>query len=304
MKLIYKFAMVAAAVAALTLVSCGDKNKGGKEEEEYAPLEKPVNTAVAAKVVLSESVTLTSGRKLKSLEFTETSRAIITEEIPSVAGIIAQGYAAPGDSQTKVTVKTYTFSAGTYHIPGFGDVKLKSASVTIVEEGKTEADAVEKAAEVTKTAETSGQPQVNNSLYRAWKIVETTIEANGPKVEVEMTFKHGDLDKIAAWLKDQGVKIPEEIKGYNVKTVQFTKAGSFIVEFTQAPTFSGDFSLVGEKFSYDLQVEGNSIINAHADGTVKVDDPKCYVKIVGEVKNGSEKWTTGLYLTLVDADAN
>lgn len=292
MKKSFKFLALAAAAAvcAVSLVSCnGDKKDDGPK---YAPLSKPANTDVATKVSFSGSgLTLPSGRSIKSIEFTETERAIITEEL----------IPRSSDAAANVIVTTYTFSGGEYTVKGFGKVKIASASakVTITEEKSSES--------VTGDAsvESSSQVGKDNNLFREWKIVEATVKADGPRVAVEMTFKHGDLYKIAQWLKDNDVDIDiEELKGYNVKGVQFTKAGSFYVYFEKADTFVGDFSLIGEKFHYDLQLQdGNSLLNGSADGSIKVDDPKCYVVVNGEVAGSKDKWTTEIKLTLVDVNA-
>lgn len=303
---LYKFAIVAAAVAALTLVSCGKNNDDDKKTDEPAPLTATIHEDVAAKVVVTDLVTLPlrPGKALKQIDFTETDRAVITEEIIDASAPALSRSSDAG--KITITITTYSYKDGKYSVSGFCDVTINDEAGKVTIEAKNSAGQTQEqevAAEVTTEGENTGGTQ-QKGLYRAWKIASIDVKATGPRVNIGLTFPNGDLKQIADWLKENKVEVPDEYTGYNIKTIQFTKAGSFIVEFTKADPFKGDFQIVGDAFEYKLAQEGNSLLNAEAHGTVKVQDPYCNVVINGQVKNGSETWTTKLAIKLIDADAN
>ena len=123
-----------------------------------------------------------------------------------------------------------------------------------------------------------------------------------PNGTIQRRWTNGNIDQIAAYVYEQlGSEVPEEIKGYNIETVQFTQAGTFIITFDKAEAFYGDFSLVGEQFEYDLQVEGNSIINGHANGSLKVENGKAIFDVEGKVEDGNSSYSSKITITLVEA---
>ncbi len=223
MKSIFKISMIAALCASLALISC---NKDDKDEKEVT-LETPENVENAKKVVFTEELVLPNDTEtaVSSIEFTETNRAIIVKK-----KLIAK---ADTEDGTEVVVTTYTFSGGVYNVVGFGTVTISGGNVTVKTTGTS--DSVTAPATVT-----SGTVSGNNDLFRAWKVANIGVKVTGQSndksktVNFSMDWAHGNLDEIAAYINENVVSIPEEIKGYNVKEIQFTKNGTFVITFSGA----------------------------------------------------------------------
>ena len=277
--------MIAALCASLALISCNKEPKDNKED--VVTLETPENVENAKKVVFTEELVLPNDTEtaVSSIEFTETNRAIIVKK-----KLIAK---ADTENGTEVVVTTYTFSGGVYNVVGFGTVTISGGNVTVKTTGTS--DSVTAPATVT-----SGTVSGNNDLFRAWKVANIAAKVDGPKVAIDMDWDHGNLDEIAAYIIRNGVDIPEEIKGYNVNEIQFTKNGTFVITFSGADAFYGSFNLSGQSFNYELEF-GNSIINAKANGSLKVENGKAILSVNGKIENGNDTYTSTITITLKDA---
>ena len=307
MKLVYKLSLIVAAAATLTLSSC-TKNDDKKEEKAIVPEYK----AAAQKVTFSDASTapVVEGKKLKSVEFTESGLAIIVKEAKAAAAPRVRG----GEGE-EVIITTYTIVDGVYVVEGFGKIEIKNATATVAttvtvtttnEAGQEEVQTA--AAEVEESQPEPAKEELD--VFCTWKVKRVIVSAKGGQLGkdgVGKTFNNGaNLDEIGEFLKSKGVNMPDEIKGYSVKDITLTKNGSFIIRFLAKDDFYGSFDFqIPEHakfidFAYDLNVEGNSIINAHAEGKITPDgESACIMLIKGNIKNGSDEYTTEVEFNLV-----
>lgn len=285
MKRFSRILLVAVALFSVTLVSCNKDNSKTEEPEFTAP----ANAANAKKVVVN-SVVPGSTRQVKELEFTEGGYAIITY-IKSKA-----------DTEEEVEVKTYTYSNGEYTIAGFGSVKIEGNNVTIT----TPEETITVTATVTDTA-TPQEGSIQFNLYRAWTLYDLKVSVSGGDLPAgigKLFTAPVTMEKIDKWLKEQNVKVPEDIviTNYDVKDVNFTKEGTILINFTKAEPFKGEFNLSGKNFSYVLNGVGNYIFNGQASGTVdffrenNVD--YCSWSVTGKIENGNKTYNSEIELTL------
>lgn len=299
MKLVYKLSLIVAAIATMTFVSC-NKDDDKKAEEVIVPEYK----AEAQKVTFNDATApIVDGKKLKSVEFTASGLAIVTTEAKAAAAPMVRS----GEDED-VKIYTYTIEGGVYVIKGFGKVEIKNATATVTT--TNEASGKEETQTAGVEVAQGEQPASDElDIFCTWKIKRVIISAKGGQLDqngVGKTFNSADLEVIGTFLKDNGVNLPDEIKGYSIKDITLTKNGSFIIRFLAKDSFYGDinFDIPAHAkvidFAYDLRVEGNSIINAHAEGKITPDgESACNMLIKGNIKNGKDEYTTELEFDLV-----
>ena len=303
MKTLYKAFLVFAALSAVTLVSCKkDVDPYADVEDDYvaAPVETPTYADAAVVVDLSEAstpVTTKKGDKIKSIEFTESGYAIIsTEEAVNIAPATKAS-----ESGGNVIVTTYTYSGGVYTVAGFGTVSITGATVTITSTGTgDDAPSGNFTGDATVTTPTGS----DSDFYSSWKIYSTNVVVDGNGVKVDHLFegsKASSLYEMAKYVNEKKNVIDEnELIDYTVESVTLTKNGTFLIKFSKAPSFSGDFKLSGTSFSYELTTEGNFAFNAKADGSIKIDKETnlCVLDINGKFNSSSDNYTTKVTLKL------
>ena len=288
MKLYSKILFVAAAMCAVTLVSC-NKEKGGETEE--AEFKAPEFVDAAKKIVVSDVVP-TAEKQVKEIEFTEGGYAIITY------------VKTKADTEEEVEVLPYTVQNSEYNIPGFGKVKIEGNNVTIT----TDAGATVTVTATVTDTETPQEGTTEFNLYRAWVLYDLKVSVSGGdlKTGVGKLFTYPvTMAKIDSWLKEQKVSVPDDvtITDYDVKDISFTKEGTILVNFSKADPFVGVFKLNGKNFHYDLKGGvSNYVFNGSADGSVdfyREDNVDyCAWTILGEIKNGNKTYKSEIDFTL------
>lgn len=317
MKTISKILVFVAAFGALTLVSCRKDDTPTKKVEE-AKFEAPALAQAAAKVEFNttdnqQQVVVSAPvdgkvKVVKNIEFTEAGYAIITKTTVEVKG---------DPAEEEVEVLPYTLEGDVYKVPGFGTVKVnkENKSVEIALEDST--GAVQEAITVTATdVETTTPPQEGTTefnLCRKWTVSRIVVSVKGGKLGESGAGAKLDapvtMANVEKQLKDAGVNVPTNLKlsDYDIVDINFTQAGTFLINFTKADPFSGSYNLNADRtFHYDLKGEGNYIFNGSADGKVdfeRVDNVDyCYFHVNGKIENGSDVYTSTVELTLVEKD--
>lgn len=147
------------------------------------------------------------------------------------------------------------------------------------------------------------------NLCMAFKVNRTVIEVTGGdlKKTVGNWWNGCDLDVIAKWLKDNGVKIKDDLSGYNILNISFTGNKTILFSFSNAEPFKGTYNLNGDKITYDLTASdgGNSFINAKGSGTVSWEMVQktacCVLKLNSTITNGSTTYKGTVEFDLVPA---
>lgn len=295
MKLFKLFTVV--ALASALLVSC-NKNEPNNKKQEPVPYETPAFAEVATKVTFTPATApeTKGGETIKSIEFTESGYAIILKE------------RTKADDGTNAIVTTYTYEAGIYKILGFGNVEIKGAKVTITQTTGTTGDDVPSGnyeGDATVTTGTGSSDM--KDYFCAWEIMTTNAKVDGPGIGFDKLFNTpavaSDLYEIAKYVNEKKKVIDaDEFKGYKVESISLTEAGSIIVKFANGVSYVGVIpeGLRSKNFTYELDIEGNFMFSAKANGTLDLDKETNILTFVvkGSFKYNSDTYNSEVTLTL------
>ncbi|MBR5925521.1 MAG: hypothetical protein IKZ60_08650 [Bacteroidales bacterium] len=289
MKIFKLFTVV--AIASALLVSC-NKNNTDKPKQEPVPYEAPAYADVAATVTFEDDAVVTKGGAVvKSIEFTEAGYAIIIKE------------AVKSDDGSNVVVTTYTFEQGVYKILGFGNVEIKSGKATITAVADND-NAPSTEGQVNATVTTGSTTGADKSYFCAWEIMTTNIKVDGPGIGFDKLFKDpavaSDLEAIANYVNEKKKVIDaDEFKGYKIESVSITQEGSILVKFANGVNYYGDFKLTSKTFTYELDIEGNFMFSAKANGKIDFNEETNILTLVvnGTFKYNSDTYTSAVTLT-------
>ena len=267
---------IAVATVLSALASC-TKDDGKKKNSSF---KDPEYTEVAKKFTFETS------DKLRTADFTESGYAIVIGSDDVLSKALG--------SNEKVLVSKYTFKDDVYTVADLGTFSVNGNKVSF-NFGTTSGELT---AKVTPGNTATGDLK---KLARAWKVKTTIVSVSGGTLAKPFGKKYNgcNLDEIVVDAKNYGVKVTNDIKGYNVKNVIFTQAGTVTFIFADAKPYTGDFNLSNGNFSYSLVTEGNDLINATGKGTAKFVDATCELKIDGSFVNGNDNYTTKLEFTLI-----
>lgn len=286
MKKIFIFAAIAALV--IPFVSCNNKiDYGGNGNQ--AKIEKAKYSDYAKKVTVKSGDAKDNG--IQEVEFTDGGRYIIT---------IANTKA---DENTEIKTGTYTYKDGVYTLDdgstfsfdtsGNFVFKRKSGetlSGTFVEQSKIAAG------------------DFIRDIAHTWKITKIDISINADGKNIGVVKEGSNFEQIGKELieqaKSMGATINvdvDKLKGYDVKTLTFTSSGTFVVEFTGAPTFKAVLSgISGYNFKYTLEAGvGNDILNAEAECKFEPQTPTT-AWLTANVKGDGFKGRVIFMLTVAD----
>lgn len=206
------------------------------------------------------------------------------------------------DDEWILVLAAYVYSEGVYDISGIGSVSADSeaGTVTIQLSDEQESTVISGA----KVNDEPAAPGAAELLCRSWKvrIIDFNIKGGDLKnVSGGRIFRHGNLDVIAkAAEEDYGFDFKgRKVEGYNIESVTFTPAGTFLVQFSEADAFVGEYILdeSTETFSYVLEQGGNDILKAEAEGTLSFGASTCVLSIAGTFTADGKEYTTKLGIT-------
>ena len=249
-------------VAALALPFSCNKNDGTDEGgSSEVKMPEPATKSEAAIVkfpVENAPEVLVKGNnvKVKTIEFTEASRFILTY-LPKET---------KADETETVLVGTYTVKDGVYTLSGIGSVKVSGNNVTI-----TPASGQAQTVTATVTA-TKTNTDIMSNAARTWKVNTIIVGLSGGNVSIEKKFNGCNLEEIGNYAKSNGVPISDEdmasLKGLSVSEIIVTGANTFVIRFANDVCYYGTCSISSSKsFSYKF-AEGNDLLNVSASGTI------------------------------------
>lgn len=277
MKLIYKAILAVSAVSLLALVSCDKEDKNVYGEDFVAPaIETPSFAGKTLKVVMSEGAEDPVVTKDKS---TDGNKSVVSVEFTD------SGYAIVGESPIKpkslvsgavYSLYPYTFSADKYVIKGFAEVAVNGNNVSF--SNCNTSVFLKEAYNVLATVSSISAPAGTDSkVFSSWKIHSVDLKVDGGDVKIDHLFdgkNASSLPAIAKYINGKKSNLVDEskVKGYVVNSITLSKDFTFVVDFTEADDYFGDFTLKGNNFSYVLSnTEGDFAFNAEAEGTLSVD---------------------------------
>lgn len=208
---------------------------------------------------------------------------IVTIELTE-SGLYVIGRATEEEGQTAYTAGTYRTDGSTYTLNGFGKLSFDNSrpgnvSLTVIgNDGSSQT----LPATLTKAKDT-------NMAYRAWVVEKTRVTTKSWST-VSAEFNGCNFKEIAAFLKANSHKVPDEVPDQSIRTISFTGTESVIFIYDDNTVDLGSFSLNGNVFSYgwtsnkwgpkSFTFESDKAIIEYLDG-------KCVLTINGKIRNSS-----------------
>ena len=264
-----KFMMIAALAAMIIpFASCGKRDVNNPSQGPKATIARAENAGNAKKVEISDEKT-----DIKSIEFTDGGRYIITMEVTKATEIV-------------YITGTYTVSGNTYTLDGFGTVTVSEDGSSVEINGSTgEGDTIAVTVSCTTTEAPADVDEFTRDICHAWRVdkVDISINMNGTSVGVIDDKDPSNIPALAEKLikqaKEQGFDLDmnlEPIKGMQIVYIDFSSQKTLTIKFKDHADYVGTISNVnGYDFHYDLEGNvGSSIINGSADCNFHPDTDK------------------------------
>ena len=275
--------------------------------------------AISALVCLSSCDKAEKGGDFKSLVPTSFAIDIVDNHFMDVIEVLGNRkmfIAAPASSGLSVKspsaipasdvciVADCTVNGETYNIDGLGTMVVKidgsTANITFTsKDGDVEV--------MTGTVSTIPSLSADElSLSRAWKVNNTVLSARGGEIPASVgvgkKFTGCNLEEIKEYLNANNANITEDLTGYVVKDLLFFPSGRFIIEFTGADPYVGEWDLKSSAFRYQfLFDDGDDIFNAVASGKVSFSGKKGLLEFNGSAKdNKGNAFSTNVSLVLLE----
>lgn len=183
-------------------------------------------------------------------------------------------------------ISSYEYSEGAWIIDGLGEIRIKDEGTVVFTDKDNELH------EVSATIVEPLTGTVADNLCRLWRIYSTTVDlkCNKPGVaDVRRYFYYPDssnLQTIASYIARNCGIDAGALKGAEVKTIEVTDGGSFVIDFVEdyrePPVFNADIRLEDDSFYYNLLTgHSNIIFDSNARVMVSFDgienSPKCRI---------------------------
>lgn len=245
------------ALVAVASVSCSEIAPSGNDTD--TPFDTPANWKEAVKMLVT-----TPNCPYMSLEMCESGLFIIR-------------------THEGVHTGNYRFKHPVYTCDGFGELEVVETTtrandpetvpsrITIRRSG---AEPITVTITVVKGSSTVDSAVLEN-LCRSWKPEKTIISVSGgdlpPALGVAHALNGCDLPAIQEYLAGNGLLVDADLTGYVVRDVTFTQAGTFLIRFTGAEPYEGDYALDANssfRYTFEGAQVGNPLINTQAEGNV------------------------------------
>lgn len=298
---LFKYLAIA-AFASIIAVACGKDDKGGAKLSES----KYYQESITIPILSPENF-----NGIEQLDFFADGTGLARKQKNFVAptGLTPRKKMA----EYEYVVFTYTVNGDVYTIIGLFETGKKCTLQYDEQAGTLTIVTTENGEEKTIVVENVGQPAPNLQfddivkLCRKWKVKSIDIHVSGGDLSGTISggqiFKHGDLYKIAQAIKAKGVNFnAEELNGYEITSVDFSKAGTILVQFKNKAPYAGSYNISAGGFSYQLDYgKGNNIINAEAAGSITIGGGECKLDLVGSITGSSSAYETSIAIILIPA---
>ncbi|MBR1872483.1 MAG: hypothetical protein IJ795_04675 [Bacteroidales bacterium] len=281
------------AIAALLIPAFSSCKKVPKEDTTIPEYNEPAAKATQGKFTLNTD---------ESASVVKTKDGDILEEIE----LTNKGeYIAKKKNKKAPLLGTYTAVAAkavegnTYELSGLGKFTVTSEGGAL----KVVAEIIGVDAPVTVTGKAVGNASwATTALWTAvtavkWSVDEVTINFNASDIPAGLssTFTGCDIEAIANWAVEKGLQLDKDkvaaLKGYKVKYIEFTEAGTIKIFFEGKDAFIGDisnFDASTGKFVYEISsYSDNYVIAGKANGTVGFYNGKLALNVKGDVDYGT-----------------
>ena len=280
MKKIRFYYLAVAVMTAMCLIACNDNDEEGGKENEESAIATPKYAEQACKFVLDEPVLMSDGRKLSSIEMTESGRI----------------YVELKDNRNRIAYysDSYRYNNGVYtcagkHIKGTvtevptraGERTSIKVNLTVILDSGTLT--METTADVALAVmKVVSDKHGDSDIISTWKPRAVVIDIDG----VFKEFPGGDLDNIRKEAEAQGVELNEEDRKVLKKVVEYVTVSTNMlsIDYTDGTSDVADWDWVNSIYDkIDLKLKdagmGNKFIVDDPSVNVEFSKPQGYMNL-------------------------
>lgn len=228
-----------AGMAVALLAACDQLSN--PDTPHVVTLPDPAFKGVAEKYVIYGAV------PFKTIELTESGDYIAVQ---------TEKFDQPGEKLDKTHVGTYTGSDHKFFLKGLGELVVnETRAATELILTLDDGTVIRMLANVEEDSLTGS---FADNLCRTWKPKETLIQVMGDEVATSLgvgrVFPGCDPSAIVAYLRENDMKIEDDLSGYKVETISLTAKGTVKIVFAGAEPFIGEWEpdLATGELSYNF----------------------------------------------------
>ena len=300
MKKIRIYSLAVAVMTAMCLIACNDKNDG-KDNNEESAIATPKYAEQACKFILNDPVLMSDGRKLSSIELTESGRIYV--ELKDDNGKVAYYsdsykynngvYTCAGKHIKGTVTEVTTLASERTSIKRNISIILGSGSTLSME------TTVDVALSVMKVISVKSG---DSDIISTWRPRAIVIDIDGAFKE----FPGGDLDNVRKEAEAQGVELNDEDRKVLKKVVEYVTVSTnmLAIDYTDGTSDVADWNWINSVYdNISLKLKdagmGNKFIVDDPSVNVEFSKPQGYMNLtISATITDSKKHEAALTLRL------
>ena len=246
---------------------------------------EPAFVSVAGHLTLEGMTPATKG-----LTLTSVSGTIVSIELTE-SGMYVLGRMDANTSEITYTTGRYTVEGGEYKLIGYGYLSFdnsKSGSVTLTL--RPDGAPVEVVQAVFE------KPAGTNKAYRTWTVEKTRVTAIG-WVTVSADFDGCYLPEIAAFLRSNSHKVPDNVPNRSIKAITLTGTERMILAYSDGTADLNEFSLNGNVLTYTFSNGLMGFTFETDQAIIEYENGKCLLTINGRIQNSTTSGSVAFVLS-------
>ena len=200
------------------------------------------------------------------------------------SGLYVIGRLADTEGNVTYTAGHYSVSGSDYLLDGFGKLSFDNSETGNVELTITSNNGQRQTIPARLT-----KPKDQNVAYRAWIVEKTRVTTFG-WTPVSAEFTGCSFPEIAAFLRANSHKVPDNVPDLDISTLSFTGTEAVIFIYDDNTADMGTFSLSGNVFHYDWERADGGLMGftfETEESIIEYQDGKCVLTINGKIKNST-----------------
>lgn len=268
-----KILFIATLAALLPLLfSCGKENKGDQFEE-------PRFIQYAGKLVPRGGEPTPSSLPI-------TKAGAVADPVPQSIELTESGLYAVGqlvDGELTYRMGSYSVDGNVYTLDGYGSVQFDNSAPGAVTMKLTTSPNSAPRDIPADFIRASG----TNQLYRGWTVDKTRVTVRG-WTTASADFAGCDFYEIAAFLRKNGHKVPDDIKpGQSLLSISFTGTEKMLFYYSDGSADVSAYRFNGTSFTYRWDNDRMGFTFLTDQATVEYMDGKCILTIHASIQDST-----------------
>lgn len=230
-----------------------------------------------------------AGRLTLSTAVSTKAKTPVPGDIVSIelteSGLYVLGKVADTEGNVEYQAGTYNASGEQYSLNGFGKLSFDNSQAGAVTLTVTPAGGEPQTVSAKLT-----KGKTTNQAYRSWIVEKTRVTTVG-WTTVSAEFNGCNFKEIAAFLRANAHKVPDEIPHDYLSTLSFTGTEAVILTYDDSSADMGAFSLNGNVFTYTWKYDWMEKVMGFTFETdkaiIEYIDGKCVLTINGRIQNST-----------------